>query len=190
MVLNRHKLRGALSRAAKIQSWESPEELFRLTLASPSQKDGKGLRYSDFIVQFRSMEDELKKLRDEAKEERLRSRADFVPVAVDCPKRHCAAAFITWDDGFCCSICKKDIEKGEECLGCRLCDHDVCQRCNRRLLKGQTVRLLSWESTGEPEERRSKSSKVRKMQVQQSMAKEVDATFEKLMKEAEEAASE
>ncbi|CAE8642425.1 unnamed protein product [Polarella glacialis] len=124
--LGKGALREALAKAATSGQWTEASELYVLFTAQPGCKD---LGFWDFLRQFRSQEAELQRLRDEAQATQGENTLGYVPQEIDCPGRHWATPFITWDDGFDCSLCKQPIAADTTCLACRICDHDVCPPC-------------------------------------------------------------
>uniref|UniRef100_A0A7S4SGQ9 Uncharacterized protein n=1 Tax=Alexandrium monilatum TaxID=311494 RepID=A0A7S4SGQ9_9DINO len=128
--VNKGAVRDGVRSAAAAGSWDSESDLFKLMLQQPRCKDAN---FWDFLRQYRREEAELLRLRDEALDARGAGKRGHVPPGVNCPGRHGAATFFAWDDGFSCSLCEGVIAQGSQCLGCRLCDHDVCTACIRRL---------------------------------------------------------
>jgi len=56
------------------------------------------------------------------------------PAAVrQCPARHKLSAFETQEAGWTCSTCSREFARGTRLFGCRQCDYDECDRCQRRL---------------------------------------------------------
>jgi len=123
-------VKDGLRRAAGAGQWESPNELYTLVAADARLKS---LGFWDFLKQFRKDETQLRALRDTAAATKGSTRRGYVPPELDCPGRHWAVPFITWDEGFVCNLCEKSIKVGVTCLGCQLCNHDVCPDCVQRL---------------------------------------------------------
>lgn len=114
-------------------TWSSAQDLFGLLT---SQQEFKGIGFWEFLRHYRKEEAELQSLRDATLSTRGSDTPGYVPPEVDCPGRHWVKLFVAWDDGFDCSACGDRIEKGAKCLGCRLCDYDVCPECLQRLVQG------------------------------------------------------
>lgn len=125
------RLRQGMKVAAVAASWSSAQDLFGVLA---SQQEFKSIGFWEFLRQYRKDEAELQSLRDAALATRGSDTPGYVPPEVDCPGRHWVKPFITWDDGFDCSICGHGIDKGTTCVGCRLCDYDVCPECLQKLL--------------------------------------------------------
>lgn len=134
------RLRQGMKVAAVAASWSSAQDLFGvLTL----QQEFKSIGFWDFLRQYRKDEAELQHLRDAALATRGSDTPGYVPPEVDCPGRHWVKPFITWDDGFDCSICGQGIDKAATCVGCRLCDYDVCPDCLQKILHRDGNALVS-----------------------------------------------
>lgn len=129
-MLSKGDLRDGLRRLAEAGLWESPKELFVHVAADPRLKS---VNFWDFLRQYRKDETKLEELRDAATATRGSDRRGYVPPELDCPGRHWAVAYTTWDDGFFCNLCEAVVSPGVICLGCRLCDYDVCPTCVDRL---------------------------------------------------------
>lgn len=128
--VNKGALRDGVRLAAVAGPWESASDLFKFVIEQQRCKD---VSFWDFLRQYRKEEAELQTLRDEALATRGSGKQGYVPPEVNCPARHGPKPFVAWDDGFCCSLCEGVIPQGSQCLGCRLCDHDVCTDCIRKL---------------------------------------------------------
>eukprot|EP00747_Dinoflagellata_sp_TGD_P164164 gnl/TRDRNA2_/TRDRNA2_183709_c0_seq1.p1 gnl/TRDRNA2_/TRDRNA2_183709_c0~~gnl/TRDRNA2_/TRDRNA2_183709_c0_seq1.p1 ORF type:complete len:198 (+),score=46.85 gnl/TRDRNA2_/TRDRNA2_183709_c0_seq1:51-644(+) len=124
--VNKGDLKEGVFRAAQAGHWEEAKDLFPMVVGQLGLKD---TGFWDFLRLFQKNEEELRRLRDEAEATRGSGTRGYVSPELDCPGRHRVQPFVAWDDGFACSLCESPIAQGANCLGCRLCDHDVCPGC-------------------------------------------------------------
>lgn len=129
MGLGKRELREAIQIAAGAGSWDSASDLYKSVLTQPQCK---ALSFWDFLRTYRKDETGLAKIRDDAAVARNVAVRGHVAAELDCPRRHGAAPFVTWDEGFSCSLCSEVIVQSAACLGCRLCDYDACPDCVQR----------------------------------------------------------